>query len=289
MRKYYLVTTDHLKVGLWFRDERDFAAGMNFVAIQAYRSKVTVLAFVLMSNHLHFVVQGRWADVKAFIDGIKSSYSKYLNHKYGTREFLRRNKVRIEEVSTLNEGLEKAIAYTQMNCVAAGICSHPSQFPWGTGPLFFNSTKRSGRRLGSLSKRARIRLFHCCDEDLPTDWLVSEEGYILPESYVNVKYVESVYRNAKRMNYFLVNSSKAKKKMDTSDENLPSFKDQVILAALPDLYRSLFQKRCFTELSPSEQIESLRQIRFRFSSNVHQIARVTGLTYEEAARMMDSI
>ena len=289
MRKYYLVTTDHLKVGLWFRDERDFAAGMNFVAIQAYRSKVTVLAFVLMSNHLHFVVQGRWADVKAFIDGIKSRYSKYLNHKYGTREFLRRNKVRIEEVSTLNEGLEKAIAYTQMNCVAAGICSHPSQFPWGTGPLFFNSTKRSGRRLGSLSKRARIRLFHCCDEDLPTDWLVSEEGYILPESYVNVKYVESVYRNAKRMNYFLVNSSKAKKKMDTSDENLPSFKDQVILAALPDLYRSLFQKRCFTELSPSEQIESLRQIRFRFSSNVHQIARVTGLTYEAAARMMDSV
>ena len=289
MRKYYLVTTDHLKVGLWFRDERDFAAGMNFVAIQAYRSKVTVLAFVLMSNHLHFVVQGRWADVKAFIDGIKSRYSKYLNHKYGTREFLRRNKVRIEEVSTLNEGLEKAIAYTQMNCVAAGICSHPSQFPWGTGPLFFNSTKRSGRRLGSLSKRARIRLFHCCDEDLPADWLISEEGYILPESYVNVKYVESVYRNAKRMNYFLVNSSKAKKKMDTSDENLPSFKDQVILAALPDLYRSLFQKRCFTELSPSEQIESLRQIRFRFSSNVHQIARVTGLTYEAAARMMDSV
>ena len=289
MRKYYLVTTDHLKVGLWFRDERDFAAGMNFVAIQAYRSKVTVLAFVLMSNHLHFVVQGRWADVKAFIDGIKSRYSKYLNHKYGTREFLRRNKVRIEEVSTLNEGLEKAIAYTQMNCVAAGICSHPSQFPWGTGPLFFNSTKRSGRRLGSLSKQARIRLFHCCDEDLPADWLISEEGYILPESYVNVKYVESVYRNAKRMNYFLVNSSKAKKKMDTSDENLPSFKDQVILAALPDLYRSLFQKRCFTELSPSEQIESLRQIRFRFSSNVHQIARVTGLTYEAAARMMDSV
>ena len=289
MRKYYLVTTDHLKVGLWFRDERDFAAGMNFVAIQAYRSKVTVLAFVLMSNHLHFVVQGRWSDVKAFIDGIKSRYSKYLNHKYGTREFLRRNKVRIEEVSTLNEGLEKAIAYTQMNCVAAGICSHPSQFPWGTGPLFFSASKRPGKRLGSLSKRARIRLFHCCDEDLPTDWLVSEEGYILPESYVNVKYVESVYRNAKRMNYFLVNSSKAKKKMDTSDENLPSFKDQVILAALPDLYRSLFQKRCFTELSPSEQIESLRQIRFRFSSNVHQIARVTGLTYEEAARMMDSI
>ena len=289
MRKYYLVTTEHLKVGLWFRDESDFRAGMNFVAIQAYQSKVTVLAFILMSNHLHFVVQGRWADVKAFIDGIKSRYSKYLNHKYGTSEFLRRNKVTIEEISTLNEGLEKAIAYTQMNSVAANICSHPSQYPWGTGPLFFNASKRSGKSLESLSKRSRIRLLHCCKENLPADWQVSEDGYILPESYVNMAFVEALYRRASRMNYFLVTSSKAKRKIEKPDDHHPSFKDQVILAALPDLYRSLFGKQCFEELAPDEQIESLRQIQRRFCSNVHQIARVTGLTYEAAARMMDSV
>ena len=289
MRKYYLVTTEHLKEGLWFRDENDFRAGMNFVAIQAYQSKVTVLAFILMSNHLHFVVQGRWADVKAFIDGIKSRYSKYLNHKYGTAEFLRRNKVTIEEVSTLNEGLEKAIAYTQMNSVAANICSHPSQYPWGTGPLFFNASKRSGKPLGSLSKRARIRLLHCCKADFPADWLVSEEGYILPESYVAVGFVERCYHRASRMNYFLVNSSKAKRKIQNADDHYPAFRDQVILAALPDLYRSLFGKQSFEELTLEEKTESLRQVQRRFCSNVHQIARVTGLTYEVAARMMDSV
>jgi len=289
MRKYYLVTTEHLKVGLWFRDESDFRAGMNFVAIQAYESKVTVLAFILMSNHLHFVVEGRWADVKAFIDGIKSRYSKYLNHKYGTAEFLRRNKVTIEEVSTLNEGLEKAIAYTQMNSVAANICSHPSQYPWGTGPVFFNATKRPGKPLGSLSKRARIRLLHCCKADFPADWLVSEEGYILPESYVAVEFVEGCYRRASRMNYFLVNSSKAKRKIENGDDHHPAFRDQVILAALPDLYRSLFGKQNFEELTTEEKTESLRQVQRRFCSNVHQIARVTGLTYEVAARMMDSV
>ena len=289
MRKYYLVTTEHLKEGLWFRDENDFRAGMNFVAIQAYQSKVTVLAFILMSNHLHFVVQGRWADVKAFIDGIKSRYSKYLNHKYGTAEFLRRNKVTIEEVSTLNEGLEKAIAYTQMNSVAANICSHPSQYPWGTGPVFFNATKRPGKPLGSLSKRARIRLLHCCKADFPADWLVSEDGYILPESYVAVGFVERCYHRASRMNYFLVNSSKAKRKIQNADDRHPAFRDQVILAALPDLYRSLFGKQSFEELTLEEKTESLRQVQRRFCSNVHQIARVTGLTYEVAARMMDSV
>ena len=289
MRKYYLVTTDHLETGLWFRDEKDFVAGMNFVAIQAHKSKVTVLAFILMSNHVHFVLHGSWKDVKAFIDGLKSRHSKYLHNKYGTIEFLRRNDADIKEVSSLDEGLEKAIAYTQMNSVVANICSHPSQYPWGTGPLFFCASKRSGTRLGDLSKRARIRLFHCCEDDLPSEWLVGEDGYILPESYVNIRSVESIYRTPGRMNYFLVNSSKAKKKMEKPEDNVPAFRDQIILAALPDLFRSLFQKQRFEELTPSEQAESLRQIRFRFCSNVHQIARVTGLSYEEAARMLDSV
>ena len=288
MRKYYLITTSHLEEGLWFRDESDFIAGMNFVAIQALASKVTILAFILMSNHLHFVVKGRWEDVKAFIDGLKGRYSKYLHNKYGTFEFLRRNNVKIEEVSSLDEGLEKAIAYTQMNSVAANICLHPTQYPWGTGPLFFNATKRSGTRLGDLSRRARIRLFHSCDVDLPSEWLVGKEGYILPESYVDIQFVESLYRTPKRMNWFLMNSSKAKRKIESSEHNHPAFKDQTIMSALPDLFRSLFQKQSFKDLSPSEQAESHRQIRFRFCSNVHQIARVTGLTYEEAARMLDS-
>ena len=289
MIKYYLVTTDHLEEGLWFRDEKDFIAGMNFVAIQAFASKVTVLAFILMSNHVHFIVRGKWADIKAFINGLKSRHSRYLHNKYGTFEFLRRNGCEIKEVSSFEEGLEKAVAYSQMNSVAANICSHPSQYPWGTGPLFFSASKRTGKRLGDLTKRAKIRLFHSCDVNLPADWLVGEEGYILPESYVDIQFVESLYRTPKRMNYFYVNSSKAKRKMDSSDDNRPAFKDQVILAALPDLYRSLFQKQRFEELSTVEKTESLRQIRFRFCSNVHQIARVTGLTYEAAARMLDCV
>jgi hypothetical protein len=176
-----------------------------------------------------------------------------------------------------------------MNSVAANICSHPSQYPWGTGPLFFNASKRSGKPLGSLSKRARIRLLHCCKEGFPADWLVSGEGYILPESYVAVEFVERCYRRVSRMNYFLVNSSKAKRKIENADDHHPAFRDQVILAALPDLYRSLFGKQSFEELTLEEKTESLRQVQRRFCSNVHQIARVTGLTYEAAARMMDSV
>lgn len=302
MRKYYLVTTKHLEDGLWFRDEEDFVTGMNYVAIQAALTpEVIVLAFILMSNHVHFVLCGTRQEVEAFVNGFKGRFSHYLGRKYGVKEFLRRNKLDIKEISEDEaEALERAIAYVQMNCVAASICLYPGQYPWGTGSTFFqagwdgrNSGSRHAaqkyRRLRNLSGRERIRLMHSrAALKLPNEWLLSESGFVLPESYVDVNHVESVFRFSKRMQYFLSSSSKARKRLEAEDEKLPAFRDQVILGALPDLLQSLFHKPAFGALSTQEQAETLRQVRFRFSAGIHQAARVCGISYTEAARLLDT-
>lgn len=127
------------------------------------------------------------------------------------------------------------------------------------------------------------------DDKLPPDWQICENGYIPPAFYVAVAAVESLFRSPRRMNFFLINSSKAKKRIESKDENLPAFRDQTILATLPDLCRSLFQKAGFQQLFPEENAELLRQIRFRFSADANQIARVCSLTYAEAARLLDSV
>lgn len=283
-----MITTEHLEKGLWFLDEADFIAGMNFLAIIAFQSKVTVLAFILMSNHLHIIVQGEYDDVVLFMEKLKGYHSRYLHKKYGFKEYLRRSGVDIQEIENRNESIERAVAYVQMNCVAANICSHPTQYQWGTGNLFFNPTKTSSISLEDLSKRKRIKLLHSCTNTIPLDWKIGKEGYILPESYVNREYVESLFRTPSRMDFFLRNSSKARKVLEIEENHLPSFRDQVIIQALPDLCRSLFQKKSIEELSDQEKSEYLRQIRYRFSSNVNQIARILGLTYAEAARILDS-
>lgn len=54
--EFYLVTTDHLTESIWFRDDQDFKTGMNYVAIIALVSGIKVLAFILMSNHVHLVL-----------------------------------------------------------------------------------------------------------------------------------------------------------------------------------------------------------------------------------------
>ena len=69
--KFYLITTDHLSCGLWFKDEDDFKAAMNVIPIIAAMAGVHILAFILMSNHVHFVLEGSYEQCLKFITELK--------------------------------------------------------------------------------------------------------------------------------------------------------------------------------------------------------------------------
>ncbi len=284
--QFYFVTTDHLEDSLWFRDSDDFRAGMNLVAVLSITMHVPVLAFILMSNHVHFVLQCSYDDAFRFINMYKQYHSRYLREKYGIPEALQGVRVDIQEIGFGGEGLEKVIAYTQMNSVAANICSFPADYPWGTGGCFFKVRPVKGTPIGSLTERARRRLLHT-KKKLPGSLLLSDDGYLLPESYIDVSFVESLFRTPKRMQYFLQNSSKAKKRLAQSEEGLPAFRDQVIVAAIPDLCRSLFQHPSVDGLKEPQLAELFRQLRFRFSADVNQIARAAGFSYEKVARLLE--
>lgn len=298
-KDYFFITTDHLEDRLLFRDTDDFRSGMNHVAVQVFKTGVVMLTFILMSNHLHFSLYGTREEAERLVNGFKQAYSRYLRRKYGCREHLRGNGVDIRLVPQEREALERVLAYVQMNCVAANICASPRDYPWGTGACFFNGPMEGmpsggagagtgARTLASLSARERYRLIHS-KLVLPGEWLLSADGYILPCSYVRKDWVEKAFGSPRRMNYFLQSSSKAKMRLETGEQSLPAFRDQVIAAALPDLCWSLFRKQCVKELSEGQLLELLRQIRFRFAAGVNQIARVTGLSYEDAAAYLDRV
>ena len=285
--EFFLVTTDHLTESIWFRDDPDFKAGMNYIAIISLLSGIKVLAFILMSNHVHLVLQSTDVEAGWFINELKRRYSEYLNRRYGTDDFLRLNKVDIERISLEDESLERAIAYTVMNCVAANICLTASDYPWSSIKAYFQVTSRKGVRFGDMSKSSRRRILHS-KSIIPEDTIVGEDGYILPESFIPVRFVESIFRSPKRLNYFLLNSSKAKRRRDASEGGLPSFKDQVILAAVPDMCMSIFRKKDTAELDSDELVELIKQVRRRFSADIRQIARVLEMPYSKVARMLES-
>lgn len=284
--EFFLVTTDHLESQIWFKDDQDFIVAMNAVPLIAAMAGVRVVVFVLMSNHVHFILYCTYDQALEFINEFKRHQAFHIRKKYGAEKILRRNKIDIQMLDTSEESLERAIAYVQMNPVAANICSHPSQYPWGTGSCFFKKSATKGTPVESLSIRSRYKVLHS-KLAVPAGSLLGEEGFILPESYVETRLVESVFKTPKRMNYFLYNSSKAKVVLNSTNIDGPVFKDQTIIPVMEDLCRTLFKKGSVQELTQPQQAELIRQLRFRASSNINQIARISGIPYETVAKLLD--
>ena len=84
-----------------------------------------------------------------------------------------------------------------------------------------------------------------------------------------------------------INSSSKAKAVREGDDCFPSFRDQVISAAIPDLCRTMFRQESISGLPPAQKAEALRQIRRRFSADPAQIARVTGVPYQEVISLME--
>ena len=281
--QFFLISTDHLESRLWFDDKPDLVAGMNYVAISSFRFEVNVLAFILMSNHAHFILECERKEAEAFINFFKERFGLYRWNHHKDSKFLRRNRVDIQELSMTGESLERAIADVQMNCVAARLCAHPSGYPWGSGNVFFNLNPQRGCPVGTLSSKALARKMHSKMEVNP-DWEMLDDGYISPASYVAVEFVESLFRSPSRYQYFLDNSSKAKR---VKELTAPSFSDQLIATASLNLCHSIFRVTSIDDLSPAQTVELVRQLKRRFSSGANQISRVTGIQYGEVVSILE--
>lgn len=285
---FWLVTTEHLKNGLLFKDEEDYKCGMNCVAVSSVATDVNILAFILMSNHTHFVLECSETDVNEFITRFKKYYARFFCNKYKEKKLFSRNKAHIQQLNCEDETLERAIAYVQMNAVAANICLNFTQYQWGTGSIFFNNVAINGRRISDITYRKYKRILHTTQK-LPDSFII-EDDYIHPISFVDVKRVEEIFKTPRRMNFFLSKSSKALKNTSTlNNMSAPTFKDSVMHGAAKDICTSMFHKNCFDDLDSIQLIEMLRQLKWRFSASADQIARVTGLEYGKVSKLLDSV
>lgn len=284
--EFWHVTTDHLSDRIIFRNSEDFKVGMNYVAVAKQATGVSILAFILMSNHVHFVLECSREKAFEFITRFKGLHGRYLQRKYGLKEFLRRNDVDINPLSLYDDSLKKAIAYVLMNSVGARLCIFPNDYEWGSGAVYFSSRPIKGKALGTLSIRSQRRVLRSYDT-LPSDWILSEDGYISPASYVAVAFVEKLYGTPASMKYYMDKSSKAKGKREPW-EALPSFSDQTVLAAYIDLKRTMFNKREHENISEEDNSELALQLKRRFSCDINQIRRITGLSNNTALKLFDS-
>ena len=108
-RGIYLFTTDHLERTLLFRDEEDFVQGVNSLAFATLLYPVKVLCYVLMDNHIHLLVIGRYEDCCAFYAWVLHRLARIIEEKYGVSGILKLQSTDVQAVTDKEMLLKSAI------------------------------------------------------------------------------------------------------------------------------------------------------------------------------------
>ena len=281
---YYHVYTKGLEDCEMFRDREDFITGMNLLAVVCCTVDVRLLAFVLMNNHVHFVVKGSYREVEKFISLYKNLLSRYLGRRYGLVKFLHRLETSISVVEDGGDALKRLIAYVLNNPVKAGINCTPQGYEWSSARCYFNQCDSTADTcaVGELGVVFARNIFHT-NKKLPADWRVNSSGYVTPESYVDVKAVEMCYGRSRSFEYFLSASLTSKRSLA---ENIV-FKDEILRSALKELLEKKYDVGSVADLDEFMTKHLLRDLRVRFTASHKQLARVLGLKLDEVMRYLE--
>lgn len=281
LMKFYHIYTKGLEDKVIFREIQDYIVGMNYVAIAQYKTKITILAFVLMSNHFHFAVQASEEDAIAFINLYKRLISVYIRNKYGDSAYLRRMVTSCDQVQTSDDGLRRLIAYILDNPVKAGINCVAFAYPWGSASCYFSAREPQSISLSSLNVRARKSLLHSHVE-LPESYRISADGYVLPSSYIDFSFVENHYGKPRNLEYFLsVSASSRKVRRDAI-----MFSDEILTKALKELLENKYGVKSISDLDIELVCNLVRELRLHFNASAKQLARITGLQLRDTLKFL---
>lgn len=150
---YYHVCTDGNQLPWMFRDDEDFRNGINRLAICSLALKLSVICFILMDNHVHFIFYGTLAQCKEFTCRYKSAISRWIADKYGINGYLSNLSTEIISIDS-EEALMETVAYIDRNAIMAGYKYLPCDYPWGSAKYMFREDyARSSYKKGGLVKK----------------------------------------------------------------------------------------------------------------------------------------
>lgn len=277
-------------VDVMFHNDNEFRDGMNRILPVSRNYEVTILAFVLMDTHIHFILYGDFDSCNRFIHEYIRRTSLYLSRIYNSR-----NAMKDIEISNQRIGderyLKTAITYVLKNPLSAGLPYNPWDYPWSSGALYFRNPHywttplwRSGIETTVL-KVNEIRSLTKSKEKIGTGIRVID-GLIIPDQYVAVAVVEKLFRSHKAFNYFLAIA----KDVEIESRGGAISNLTIPLSEMRDNRRALTMEMFGVSelrlLSMGQRVRLAKRMRKQYNCSPKQIAKLCGLVYDEVIDLL---
>lgn len=273
-KHFFHVCTDGRFLPWMFKDERDFIAGVNRIGICYLRTGAKVVAFVLMDNHVHFVLYGTMLKCKEFITLYKQLTGMWIRVRYGMNDFLRLLPTNIILLDT-EEKLLNVIAYIDRNPVIAGYRYLPTEYPWGSARYVFKDSWEDvgTKALSTISRREQRKLLNT-RITLPGDWRIDGKGMLCPDSFLDASVIESYFKTPVRYSYFLAKKLEGAVELEIESSQKTFVPDIELREIVRKMILQDYGKNRIEDLDVNERLSVARKLRYHYASTIKQISRM---------------
>jgi len=284
-RGVFHLTSSHLETSLLFQNEVDWRFGVNSLAICLIgQPAVSLLCYVLMGNHIHLLLRGRYADCMAYCDKLFYRLTAHIGRSRRRNGLLALDDVDIKPV-TNNKQFQNTVIYILRNPFRARIAS-PFSYRWSSIGCYFpaETDPSSGRPVSAFTQRELRGILHT-QETCPATWRI-RNGVICNDGFVEGALVERAFGDS--VNYFskmrIYDMESAIKMADGAEEWL-RYTDEELREKIALICETEFHVKNVGQLDRKSLLLLARTIARRFGASKKQIARLTGISIE----VLDSV
>ncbi len=182
-----------------FRDEEDYIRGNNCLCLAVHKTDSSLLAYVLMSNHIHIGIRTEAPEL--FIKAFRYPYNRYFNQKYNRSGRLGEKHCFTIEIEGLYH-LLAAISYILRNPLHHGVAATPFGYRFSSISALFRREFGRFTEPELMPVRSQYR-YTPAKEPLPKGYKMDISGLILPESVIDIADMQHQVSTARSFMYYM--------------------------------------------------------------------------------------
>lgn len=196
-----------------FRDADDYYHFQNRLAIEKYGKNLKILAYSIMSTHVHLIVE-TWDEdaLREFIAGIKRAYAVHFKHKYGISLPPKFLQIEYSDDENTFESKKNRLVYVLKNPVHHQICGSALSYEFSSARFTFmdelfgenlcKTYRRGLRKVSELKAREARQILARNIIETEKILVEPETGAISPLSIIDISKARAYWGKYLR-NYIL--------------------------------------------------------------------------------------
>lgn len=205
---WHICTDGNFQKDIFLCDD-EFKIAMNCMAFCILEHNIKLIAFVIMNNHVHFIIEGTENECLLFFN----NYRKRLKHCFSYRHkssSLDGFECNEPIAVTSLQQLRNEIVYIHRNPFVARQDTLPYNYQWSSGCLYFNEAiiQIPARSYSKLTYKEKRALHSSSKLPIPESFRI-RNGLILPESIIDISRCERYFRHASHYFFSLTKNLEA--------------------------------------------------------------------------------